>query len=73
MNNEIKIRITFLEKCQTGQIRSEDLYDEFDHAVEEWHSGRKRMPLHEFLGMSQREYSKVIKNPSYLKDLLVLN
>ena len=53
---------SFIEKC----LRSEVLLEDIDDFVDLWHKDSGNMALHDFLGMTQEEYSLWIADPSTL-------
>lgn len=46
------------------------LPDEIDDFVDIWHEGDSEIPLHEFLGMTEQEYSLWIKDASFLNEII---
>nr|VFJ74579.1 MAG: hypothetical protein BECKFW1821C_GA0114237_10643 [Candidatus Kentron sp. FW] len=52
----------FIEKCLSGDARQEDI----DDFVEQWHEGDGGLPLNEYLGMTETEYSLWVTNPETL-------
>ena len=53
---------TFVCKCARGEV----LLDEVDDFVDRWHEGEQEEDLHEFLGMTRREYSLWVVDPNVL-------
>lgn len=48
-----ELPMTFIDLCVHGDV----LLDDIDNFVQEWHSKSTNSKLHEFLGMTQDEYS----------------
>ncbi|MGD6943438.1 hypothetical protein ACQCT6_15570 [Cytobacillus gottheilii] len=58
---------TFIELCLDGEA----LIDEIDDYVDEWHEGDSDRELHEYLGLSELEYSLFVeKGDAFLKQIL---
>ena len=45
-------RKTFIDLYSSGEVSLEEI----DDFIDEWHKSVQEMELHEFLGMSQKEY-----------------
>lgn len=52
----------FIERCIKGQV----LLEEIDDFIDEWHEGNSSEPLHQYLGMSKKEYSLFVEDENYL-------
>ena len=52
----------FIDLC----VRGKAMPAEIDDFVELWHQGKSDVQLHEFLGMTQEEYSAWVRSPSLL-------
>lgn len=52
--------ITFLQLAREGKVLPEAI----DSYIDEWHSGKSTVPLHEFLGMSAGDYNRWVEDPS---------
>lgn len=46
----------FIELCRQRKVSP----DKFDDYVDEWHDSDSALPLHEYLGMTQEEYARVL-------------
>ena len=46
----------FIELCRQGKVSP----DKFDDYVDAWHDSDSALPLHEYLGMTQEEYARVL-------------
>ena len=57
---------TFIEQCISGEALTDDV-EEF---VERWHAGTDPRELHEYLGMSWREYSLWMTEPDILPHIV---
>lgn len=57
-----KIERTFIELCSNGEV----LIEEIDDFIDEWHESAREIELHEFLGMSWKEYSAWVAEPDIL-------
>jgi hypothetical protein len=56
----------FIDKFIAGQA---DI-DEVDDAIDEWHSGEGvNLELHEYLGLTVREYSRFVMSQDALLDI----
>jgi hypothetical protein len=53
---------TFVEKCIRGKV----LLEEIDDFVDRWHEGKYKGKLHDFLGMTWKEYSLWVVDPEAL-------
>jgi hypothetical protein len=56
---------TFMERYLAGEVEPEDI----DDFVDEWHEGEYATSLAEFLGMSDDEYWRWVKDASVLPDI----
>ena len=54
---------SFIQKCLRGEV----LYTDIDDFVQQWHENETGMKLHEFLGMTEREYYAWVEDDSVLK------
>jgi hypothetical protein len=52
----------FIEQCLAGRVLPEDI----DDFVDSWHDGDSELPLHQYLGMSESEYSLWVADPNVL-------
>lgn len=52
----------FIQSCLEGN----SFLDEVDDFVEEWHKSDSKLQLHEYLGMTQEEYSFWLTNQDML-------
>ena len=52
----------FINDC----IKGYSLLDEIDDYIDEWHDSDTDLSLHDFLGMTKREYSLYIQDEDYL-------
>ena len=52
----------FIELCSNGEV----LMEEIDDFIDEWHESAQEIELHEFLGMSWKEYSAWVAEPDIL-------
>lgn len=57
---------TFLQLCIEG-VKTADDFDDF---VDEWHTGESKIPLHDYLGLTWKEYSEVVLNSDRMRDLI---
>jgi len=57
---------SFIEKCLSGDA----LTLEIDNYVDSWHESNSDSQLHEFLGMSKKEYSLYVEDEDHL-DLII--
>ncbi len=53
---------SFIELCVEGEVLLEDI----DDFIDIWHKSSQDMELHEFLGMSWKEYSAWVSEPDIL-------
>lgn len=56
---------TFMERYLAGEVEAEDI----DDFVEEWHNGKHAASLAEFLGLSDDEYWRWVKDANALPDI----
>jgi hypothetical protein len=56
---------TFMERYLTGEVDA----DAIDDFVEEWHKGEHAASLPEFLGLSDDEYWRWVKDANVLPDI----
>ena len=52
----------FIKKCISGDAVLGDI----DNYIDQWHEGDSDLPLHEYLGMTKREYALFIEDETYL-------
>lgn len=52
----------FIENCINGDA----LIYEIDDYIDSWHNSDSSLELHEFLGMSLKEYALYLEDESYL-------
>ncbi|MFI5159208.1 MAG: hypothetical protein ACHQF4_10110 [Sphingobacteriales bacterium] len=52
----------FIKDCINGYA----LPSEIDDYIDQWHDGDSNISLHEFLGMSKKEYVLFVEDESYL-------
>jgi hypothetical protein len=52
----------FIEDCINGYA----LVDEIDDYIDQWHEGGTGIPLPEFLGMTQKEYTLFVQDEGYI-------
>lgn len=53
---------SFVERCMHGEV----LMDEIDDFIDQWHKTASKLELHEFLGMTSKEYALWVSDPSVL-------
>ena len=56
---------TFMERYLAGEVEAEDI----DDFVEAWHTGEHAASLAEFLGLSDDEYWRWVKDANVLLDI----
>lgn len=56
---------TFMERYLAGEVEVDDI----DDFVEQWHNGQYIASLAEFLGLSDDEYWRWVKDASALPDI----
>jgi hypothetical protein len=56
---------TFMDRYLAGEVEPEDI----DDFVDEWHEGKYATALAEFLGLSDDEYWRWVKDSSVLPDI----
>lgn len=52
----------FIDRCVKGEV----LLDEIDDFVDSWHESDSDQDIHEYLGMTEEEYSLWVANPDIL-------
>lgn len=52
----------FIQKCLIGEALSSDI----DDYIDMWHEGDSVLELHEYLGMSKKEYAMFVDDEDYL-------
>lgn len=57
---------TFLSEVVAGRAVRSDM----DDWIAAWHEGRTGVELHEFLGLTQDQYSRVVQQPSTIDEVL---
>jgi hypothetical protein len=59
---------TFVERCLIGSATP----DEIDSYIDRWHDSDigTEIPLHQFLGMSDQEYSLWLRDPNAIQAIL---
>lgn len=59
---------TFVQAC----VENPEVEIDIDEWIADWHEGRagSGLPLHEFLGMSWKEYARWVRDPEALPDIL---
>lgn len=50
----------------TDCINGDALLTEIDDYVDRWHGSKSTLPLHEFLGMTKKEYALFVESDKYL-------
>jgi hypothetical protein len=58
--------VTFIEDVRAGRAARYEIDDYIDF----WHASNTDMALHDFLGMSEEDYSIWIKTPDHLDEIL---
>lgn len=58
---------SFIQKCLTGEA----LFDDIDDYIDIWHDSQGDEPIYEFLGMTQEEYARWVKNPDCLSQIII--
>src|SRR6266850_6353241 len=66
MSNPDQRQCTFVERYMRGEVLSEDI----DDYVDCWHNNSGGKLLHEFLGMSEDEYSLWLRDPDALPHIV---
>lgn len=56
----------FIIDCINGDALMSDINDYIDN----WHESDSSLPLHEFLGMSNKEYTLFIEDENYLGSII---
>lgn len=56
----------FIIDCITGKANMSAINDYID----KWHDSETKIPLHEFLGMSDTEYGLFVQDESYLANIV---
>lgn len=65
---------TFIELCVAGEITVAERDDKIDDYVGTWHdSGNPSIELHEFLGLSEKEYAEWVQYPQALSRIVQLH
>lgn len=57
---------TFIDKC----LRGEAAIDQIDDFVDDWHASAGDTSLEAFLGMSEREYVRWMRDPGALASIV---
>lgn len=57
----------FVTKCLMGEALLEDI----DDYVDDWHDSDSDLSIHDFLGMTHREYSLWVQDPSCLPQIVI--
>ena len=57
---------SFIEQCLSGHA----LLDEIDDFIDTWHESDSDLELHDFLGMSNDEFSAWVKDSSVLPHII---
>ncbi len=52
----------FIEDCISGDA----LLSEIDDYIDKWHDGNSKLPLHDFLGMTLKEYTAFVADEEIL-------
>jgi len=52
-----KTKKTFMELLRRGKVSSSDI----DNFIDIWHESNSELTLHEFLGMTEREYKQWVE------------
>lgn len=55
----------FIELCRQGKVSP----DELDDYVDAWHDSDSALPLHEYLGMTQEEYARVLTSSDVCRSI----
>jgi hypothetical protein len=59
---------SFMELCLVKDIdRSKIHIDDF---VEEWHKSDSKLPLHKYLGLTEKEYKLWVEHPEMLEAII---
>lgn len=58
--------MNFIDKCIEGLASPEDI----DGYIDEWHGSLHAETLHDFLGMTWKEYSRWVQDPEYIHKIL---
>lgn len=65
--NENSNEKTFLEMLKTGECNADDI----DIYIEKWHDEYNGpLKLHEYLGMTEKQYEKWLKDPKALYSMI---
>jgi hypothetical protein len=56
---------TFIEQYLAGEAEADDI----DDFIEEWHEGESAASLVEFLGLSEEEYWRWVRNANVLPEI----
>ena len=59
-------RLTFLDLCLQGKVDP----GEIDDFIDRWHEAPEGRELHEFLGMSEKEYARWLRQPNALASII---
>lgn len=57
---------SFIQQCLEGKA----LVDDIEEFIELWHESDSALPLHQFLGMSNSEYSIWVADPDVLPHII---
>ncbi|MFT2010199.1 hypothetical protein ACMA1I_16105 [Pontibacter sp. 13R65] len=63
---EEKSMSNFIQDCINGDA----LLSEVDDYIDIWHESDTELPLHEFLGMTKREYALFVEDEIYLGSIV---
>jgi hypothetical protein len=57
--------LKFMDACMNG----EELAEEIETYIEEWHEGDSKETVYEYIGMTREEYGLWVENDSILKSI----
>lgn len=63
----------FIQNCLNGEYLSDDLFDEFANAVEEWHGADTDKKVFEYLGMTKDQYELIVEKPVAIHYVIYAN
>jgi hypothetical protein len=55
----------FLDRYLEGQVSAENI----NESIDAWHAGSGREPIFDFLGMTEEEYSRWLRDPDQLSQI----
>lgn len=58
---------SFIDLCVEGKALPEEIND----YVAEWHASVSNQPIYDFLGMTQQEYRKWVRDPGTLSSIIM--